>query len=262
MKFNEKVVFITGGTKGLGKAMAKAFLEEGAYVCVNGRTQEGVTKFIEDFKEKKVLAFNADISNYEAMESIATKIIDTWGKIDILINNAGIVNPLRPAEKMKKEEFDTVIDVNIKGTFYATQAIGKKMIEQKSGRIVTIASQVALFGEKGFLPYAISKSALMLITRTLAYEWSRYGITLCAIAPGFIKGGMNEGLIRKEIFVDYLSKRTPIGRMADVNELVSAVLFLASDEAHYINGETIIMDGGMTGYTQESLIDFISKGKQ
>jgi len=262
MRFDEKVVCITGGTKGLGKAMAKAFLEEGAYVCVNGRTKENITKFLNEFQGQKVIALSADISNYEAMESMAAQVITTWGKIDILINNAGIVNPLRPAEKMKKEEFDTVIDINIKGTFYATQAFGKRMIEQKKGRIVSIASQVALFGEKGFLPYAISKSALMLMTRALAYEWSKYGITLCAIAPGFIKGGMNEGLIKKEIFVDYLSKRTPIGRMANVNELVSSVLFLASVDAHYINGETIIMDGGMTGYTQEPLIDFISKGKQ
>jgi len=262
MRFNGKVVCITGGTKGLGKAMAKAFLEEGAYVCVNGRTQESVTKFIEEFKGKKVLALNADISNYEAIENLASQIINTWGTVDILINNAGIVNPLRPAEKMKKEEFDAVIDVNLKGTFYVTQVFGKRMIDQKKGRIVTIASQVALFGEKGFLPYAISKASLTLMTRILAYEWSKHGITLCAIAPGFIKGGMNEGLIKKEIFVDYLSKRTPIGRMADVRELVSAVLFLASDEAHYINGETIIVDGGMTGYTQEPLIDFISKGKQ
>lgn len=262
MRFDGKVVCITGGTKGLGKAMAKAFLEEGAYVCINGRTQENITKFLNEFQGQKVIALNADISNYEAMESMAAQVIATCGKIDILINNAGIVNPLRPAEKIKKEEFDTVIDVNIKGTFYATQAFGKKMIEQKKGRIVSIASQVALFGEKGFLPYAISKSALMLMTRTLAYEWSKYGITLCAIAPGFIKGGMNEGLIKKEIFVDYLSKRTPIARMANVNELVSSILFLASVDAHYINGETIIMDGGMTGYTQEPLIDFISKGKQ
>jgi len=262
MRFNGKVVCITGGTKGLGKAMAKAFLEEGAYVCVNGRSQEHVAKFLEEFQGQNVLAFSVDISHYEAIENMASQVVALWGKVDILINNAGIVNPLQPAEKIKKEEFDTVIDVNLKGTWYTTQVFGKRMLEQKKGRIVTIASQVALFGEKGFLPYAITKSSLMLMTRTLAYEWSRHGITLCAIAPGFIKGGMNEGLIKKEIFVDYLSKRTPIGRMADVNELISSVLFLASDEAHYINGETIIMDGGMTGYTQEPLVDFISASKK
>jgi NAD(P)-dependent dehydrogenase (short-subunit alcohol dehydrogenase family) len=135
------------------------------------------------------------------------------------------------------------------------------MIEQKSGRIINIASQVAFFGEKGFLPYAMSKGALIIMTRELAYEWSKHGVTICSIAPGFIKGGMNEGLIRKEVFVNFLSSRTPIGRMGTVDELVSLILFLASPEAQYINGEIITMDGGMTGYTQESLLDFISKGK-
>lgn len=99
------------------------------------------------------------------------------------------------------------------------------------------------------------------MTRSIAHEWSKYNVTACAVAPGFIKGGMNEGLIKKEVFVNFLSKRTPIERMGEVNELISLILFLASDNARYINGETITIDGGMTGYNQESLLDFIMKGK-
>jgi len=261
MRFKDKIVFITGGAKGLGKATAKAFLEEGACVAISDIYKEAVSKFDEEFQGKPVLAFEADITNYKEMEGALEKTIAKWGRVDVLFNNAGIVNPLIPSEKMKKVDFDKTIDVNLKGTFYVTQIFGKKMIEQKSGRIISVASQVALFGEKGFLPYSISKSAVMLMTRSLAYEWSRHGVTLCAIAPGFIKGGMNEGLVKKEIFVDYLSKRTPIGRMAKVEEFVSCILFLASEGAQYINGETITMDGGMTGYTPESLVDFITKGK-
>ena len=205
MKFEKKVVFITGGGRGLGKAMAKAFLAEGAFVAVNGRTQEALSKFEEELKGSPILTFNASIADYEAMEAGVKKITDTWGTIDILINNAGIVNPLANAEKIKKEDFDKVIDVNMKGVFYTTQIVGRKMIEQGSGRIITMASQVALFGEKGFLPYTISKACLTVMTRSFAYEWSPYGVSLCCLAPGFIKGGMNEGLIRKEVFVDYLS---------------------------------------------------------
>ncbi len=261
MRFHGKVVFISGGTKGLGREMVRAFLDEGAFVAVNGRNREAVTKFEEEFADQPVFAFNNDITDYEEMEKMAARIIERWGKIDILINNAGIVNPLAPSEKIKKSDFDKVIDVNLKGTFYTTQIIGKKMIEQKSGRIINIASQVGLFGDKGFLPYAISKSALFVMTRQLSYEWSRYGVTICTLAPGFIKGGMNEGLIKKEVFVNFLSSKTPIGRMGTVDELVSTILFLASDNAQYINGETIIMDGGMTGYSGEGLLDFIAKGK-
>lgn len=261
MRFQNKVVFITGGTKGLGKAMAQAFLAQGASVAVNGRNKEAVEKFTEEFKGQNILALEGDISDYDGMEATASRIYETLGTVDILVNNAGIVNPLVPSVKMKKEDFNTVIDTNLKGTFYTTQIFGKRMVARGSGRIVSIASQVALFGEKGFLPYAISKSALMTMTRQLAYEWSKSGVTLCAVAPGFIKGGMNEGLIRKEAFVSYLSGRTPIGRMGTVGELVATMLFLASDDAAYINGETIVMDGGMTGYTPEGLLDFMSKGK-
>ncbi|MCX8111101.1 MAG: SDR family oxidoreductase, partial [Syntrophorhabdaceae bacterium] len=177
MRFKEKVVFITGGTKGLGKAMAKAFMDEGAKVGVNGRNKDAVAKFEDEFKGKDVLAFNADIGKYDEMEAVADSIVKTWGRVDILINNAGIVNPLMPVEKIKKEDFDRVIDINLKGTFYATQIFGKRMIEQKGGRIISIASQVGFFGEKGFLPYSISKSALMIMTRSIAHEWSRFGVT-------------------------------------------------------------------------------------
>lgn len=261
MRFKDTVIFITGGAKGLGKAMAMAFLNEGARVAVNGRSKEAITKFEEEFAGKPILTFATDITDYEQVGEMAARVVETWGKVDILINNAGIVNPLAPSEKIKKDDFDRTIDINLKGTFYASQIFGRRMIEQKSGRIISIASQVALFGEKGFLPYALSKAALMVMTRELAYEWSKYGVTTCCLAPGFIKGGMNEGLIRKEAFVDHLSKRTPIGRMGSVDELVGLVLFLASPGAAYINGETITMDGGMTGYTQEPLLDFITKGK-
>jgi NAD(P)-dependent dehydrogenase (short-subunit alcohol dehydrogenase family) len=260
MRFEGQVVFITGGTRGLGKAMAKEFIEEGAFVGVNGLPAEAVNQFEEEFKGKPALAFHADVTDYDEMEKVASKVMEKWGKVDILINNAGVVNGLAPSEKLKKEEFDRSIDINLKGAFYASQIFGRKMIEGKYGRIINIASQVALFGEKGFLPYAVSKSGLMVMARTLAYEWSRFGVTTCTVAPGFIKGGMNEGLVRKEVFVDFLSAKTPMGRMATVEEYVGLILFLASREAAYINGETITMDGGMTGFTQESLLDFIAKG--
>lgn len=264
MRFKEKVVFITGGSKGLGKAMAKAFLDEGASVAVCDTDAGALAKFEEEFAGKPVLAFSGDITNYEAMEEIAAKTWEKWGKVDILINNAGVVNPLAPAEKVKKPDFDKAVDVNLKGTFYVSQIFGKRMVAQKSGRIISMITQVALYGEKGFIPYAMSKAALTVMTRCLAYEWGSHGVTAVGIAPGFVAGGMNEGLIRKQVFVDFLSKRTPAGRMAKVEEIVALALFLASEESRYISGETLVIDGGMTGYTPEPLVDFIAsmvKGK-
>ncbi len=261
LKFADKVVFVTGGTKGLGKAVASAFLAQGAKVAVNGRDKGAVVKFEEEFSGKASKAFAADITDYDAMEAIARSVADEWGKIDILVNSAGIVSSLTLAEKTKKEDFDKVIDVNLKGAFYVSQIFGRRMIENRSGRIILISSQVAFFGDRGLLPYAVSKSALPVMTRNLASEWSQNGVTVCCVAPGFIAGGMNEGLIRRQPFVDFLSKKTPIGRLGRTEELVATVLFLSSPEAQYINGETIVMDGGMTGFAPESLIDFIGKGK-
>jgi NAD(P)-dependent dehydrogenase (short-subunit alcohol dehydrogenase family) len=261
MKFDGKVVFVAGGTKGLGKAMAEAFLDEGAKVAVNGRNAEAVARFGEGFKDKSARAFVADITDYEAMEGVAKQVRDEWGKIDILINSAGIVNPPGPPHKTKKEDFDRVVDVNLKGAFYVAQIFGKHMIEQGSGRIILISTAAAQFGDKGFLPYAVSKSALFVMTRNLAFEWSQFGVTSCCVAPGFMRGGMNTGLIKRQPYVDFLSKKTPIGRMGNVEELVATILFLASPEAQYINGETIVIDGGMTGYSEESLPEFIAKNK-
>lgn len=258
MRFQGKVVFITGGSKGLGKALTLKFLEEGAVVGVNGREKEALDALGRECNSERLRLYEGDISDYKRMEDIAEEFVSSSGGVDILINNASIMNPLVPSERIRKEDFDRVIDINLKGTFYATLIFGRKMIERGSGRIVSISSQAGLFGEKGFLPYAISKGSVMLMTRILAYEWAKYGVTLCCLAPGFIKGGMNEKIVGKREFVEFLSSRTPIGRMAEVEEFVSLVLFLSSPEASYINGETIIMDGGMTGYVKESLLDFIS----
>ncbi len=261
MRFKGKVVFVTGGTKGLGKAVAKAFLEEGARVAVNGRSAEAVERFKEEFRDGEARAFASDITDYASLEAVAKDVVAEWGRVDILVNNAGITGPIASAEKAQKTDFDSVIDVDVKGTFYASQIFGKAMIAQGSGRIISISSQVGLFGDKGFLAYAVAKGAIQIMTRNLAFEWGKFGVTTCCIAPGFIAGGMNEGLIRRQRFVDFLSAKTPAGRMGNVEELVGTVLFLASDEARYINGETVVMDGGMTGYDQESLIDFIAKSR-
>lgn len=263
MRFKDKMVFVTGGSKGLGKALVLKFLEEGAKVGTNGRDANSLQILENECKKDGDLTvYQGDISDYDRMEEIANDFVAKYGKIDVLINNAGIVNPLVPSEQIKKEDFDKVIDVNLKGTFYTTLVFGKKMIEKRHGRIINISSQAGFFGEKGFLPYAVSKGAIMLMTRILAYEWAKYGVTLCSVAPGFIKGGMNENLVKKDVFVEFLSRRTPYGRMGEVDEFVSLILFLASNESHYINGETITLDGGMTGYVTEALIDFIASLKK
>jgi len=261
MRFEEKVVFVTGGMKGLGREIVKAFLREGAYVAANGRDERAKRAFEEEFGGSKVLSFLADITDYRAMEGVLKGLLDRWGRVDILVNNAGIVNRLSPAHRLEKEDFDRVVDVNLKGTFYVTQIFGRRMIEQKKGRILVISSQAGLSGEKGLLPYAVSKAALFSLVRGIAYEWSEYGVTVCGVAPGFVAGGMNAPLMGKGEFVEHLSSRVPLRRFATTDELVDLVLFLSSEAAYYINGETVVLDGGMTGYTERSLLDFLLSRK-
>ena len=134
-------------------------------MAVNDKDAEMVARCEEEFRGKPLWAYTADITNYEEMEGVAAKVWDTWGRVDVLINGAGVVAPLVPAEKVKKADFDRVIDVNLKGTFYVTQIFGRKMIGQKSGRIISMSSQAAVMGERGFLSYSISKAGLMTMTQ-------------------------------------------------------------------------------------------------
>ena len=185
--------------------------------------------------------------------------IREFGKIDILVNNAGVNPFILEAEKIKEEGWDQVLDTNLKGVFLCCQAAGKKMIQQGGGKIINISSAAGLLGEQGFLPYCVSKAGIMTLTRILAYEWSKYQVTVNAIAPGFVAGGMNTPVLNKESLLSGLTQKVPMKRLANPREIVNIVLFLASEESSYINGTTIVADGGMTGYSPTGFIDLIAE---
>ena len=185
--------------------------------------------------------------------------IQTFGRIDILVNNAGVNPFILEAEKISEEGWDQVMNTNLKGVFLCCQAVGKRMIEQGGGKIINIASAAGILGEQGFLPYCISKSGVMMLTRILSYEWSKYHITVNAIAPGLVAGGMNTPILNKEVLVSGLTQKVPMKRLANVQEIANVVLFLASEDSSYINGTTIVADGGMTGYSPTGFIDLIAE---
>jgi 2-deoxy-D-gluconate 3-dehydrogenase len=188
--------------------------------------------------------------------------IHTFGRIDILVNNAGVNPFILEAEKIKEEGWDQVLDTNLKGVFLCCQAAGKKMIQQGGGKIINISSTAGIIGEQGFLPYCVSKAGVMTLTRILAYEWSRYNILVNAVAPGLIAGGMNAPILNKEILVSGLTQQVPLKRFGKPEEIVNTVLFLASDESSYINGTTIVADGGATGYHPMGFLDLIAEMKR
>ncbi len=261
MKLKGKVALITGSTRGIGKEFAMGFAKEGADVIINGRNLEkarGVAQEIESLGVRS-MAITADVSLSQDVTKMVEDTIQSFGRIDILVNNAGVNPFILEAEKIKEEGWDQVIDVNLKGVFLCCQAVGKKMIQQGGGKIINISSAAGILGEQGFLPYSVSKAGVMVLTRILAYEWSRYHIMVNAIAPGLIAGGMNTPILNKEVLVSGLTQKVPIKRLGRPEEIVNLALFLASDDSSYINGTTIVADGGMTGYSPVGFLDLIAE---
>ncbi len=261
MKLKGKVVLITGSTRGIGKEFAIGFAKEGADLVVNGRDLEKAKVAAKEIEGLGVraLAIAADVSRSQDVERMVEETVDSFGRIDILVNNAGVNPFILEAEKIKEEGWDQVLDVNLKGLFLCCQAVGKRMIQQGGGKIINISSAAGLLGEQGFLPYCVSKAGVMVLTRILAYEWSRYHILVNAIAPGFVAGGMNTPILNKEILVSGLTQQVPMKRLGNPEEIVNIALFLASEDSSYINGTTIIADGGMTGYHPIGFIDLIAE---
>jgi len=264
MKLKGKVALITGSSRGMGKEYAIGFAKEGADIIINGRNLEKtkpVAKEIEGLGVR-TMATGADVSSSQEVNRMVEEAVNAFGKIDILVNNAGVNPFILEAEKIKEEGWNQVLDVNLKGVFLCCQAVGKKMIPQGGGRIINISSTAGIIGEQGFLPYCVSKAGVMTLTRILAYEWSRYNILVNAVAPGMIAGGMNAPVLNKEILVSGLTQQVPLKRLGKPEEIVNTVLFLASDESGYINGTTIVADGGMTGYHPMGFLDLIAEMKK
>jgi 2-deoxy-D-gluconate 3-dehydrogenase len=261
MRLKGKVALITGSTRGIGKEFASGFAKEGADVIINGRNMDKareVAKAIEGLGVRSI-GIGADVSQSKDVTRMVEEAIQAFGKIDILLNNAGVNPFILEAEKIKEEGWDQVLDVNLKGVFLCCQAVGRQMIKQGGGKIINISSAAGILGEQGFLPYCVSKAGVMTLTRILAYEWSKYHIIVNAIAPGFVAGGMNAPILNKEILVSGLTQQVPIKRLANPEEIVRIIVFLASEDSSYINGTTIVADGGMTGYHPIGFIDLIAQ---
>ena len=261
MKLKGKVVLITGSTRGMGKEFAIGFAKEGANIVINGRNLEKakvVAKEIEGLGVRSI-GIGGDVSLSRDVTKMVEETFTSFGRIDILVNNAGINPFILETEKIKEEGWDQVIDVNLKGVFLCCQAVGKKMIQQGGGKIINISSAAGILGEQGFLPYCVSKAGVMVLTRVLAYEWSRYHILVNAIAPGLVAGGMNTPILNKEVLVSGLTQQVPLKRFGTPEEIVKIAVFLASDDSSYINGTTVVADGGMTGYSPVCFLDLIAE---
>ncbi|RLD64181.1 MAG: 3-oxoacyl-ACP reductase [Bacteroidetes bacterium] len=244
-RLENKVAVITGGADGIGKAGAKRFAQEGAVVLIwdmNEEKGEATAKEIND-NGGKAEFIKVNTAIFSDVEKATNDAIDAYGKIDILVNNAGITRD-STLKKMTLEQWQQVIDVNLTGVFNCSKHVSLHMAERKFGRIINTSSVVALYGNFGQTNYVASKAGLIGITKTLAKELGRKNITVNAVAPGFILTDM----VRKmpENVLKAMSEKVPLGRLGNPDEIASAYLFLASDDAAYINGSVLSVDGGMT----------------
>ncbi len=243
MNFNGKTALITGAGRGIGKTIAEKLAKFGSNIALADMNpvSDDVLKEIEE-NGTKCLAYKLDVTDFDAVDSVVKKIIDETGGIHILVNNAGITKD-NLFMRMKPEQWLQVIDVNLNGVFHVTKSVIRTMVKQHSGRIINISSVVGFSGNPGQVNYSSTKSGLIGFTKSLSREVGTRGITVNAVAPGFINTAMTQAL--NESQQQAILSQIPLGRMGEADDIANAVVFLASEEASYITGTVLHVNGGM-----------------
>ncbi len=245
MEFKDKRVFITGGTKGLGRTISLSFAQEGAWIAVNYSSDDEAASEMESELRNvstEFLLMKGDVSSRSAVENMTNRILEKWEYVDVLVNNAGIVRD-KLLMFLNENDWDRVIEVNLKGTYLCSRAVIRSMISQRSGRIINITSPSALTGRAGQTNYSASKGGIISFTKSLSREMAKLGITVNAVCPGLISTPMTETL-DQETKKHFLSM-IPMGRFGSAQDIANAVLFLASAKAGYVTGQILAVDGGL-----------------
>jgi NAD(P)-dependent dehydrogenase (short-subunit alcohol dehydrogenase family) len=246
LSLDNKVVIITGGSRGIGRAIALAYAEAGADVVIASRSPADVEKVADLVRDsgRRGLGVPTDVSRSSDVAALVEATMQEFGRIDVLVNGAGISPVYTRALKLKEEDWDRILAVNLKGAFLCCQAVGRVMVEQQEGKVVNIASIGSTTGLPRFLAYCAAKGGLMQITRVLANEWAEDNVQVNAIAPGYFETDMTAGLERNPRLLDEIIRRTPMRRLGQPNEIVGAAILLASPASSYITGHTVYVDGG------------------
>jgi NAD(P)-dependent dehydrogenase (short-subunit alcohol dehydrogenase family) len=242
-----RAAIVTGAGSGLGRAMALGLAQYGADVVVpdlNLDAARSVASEIESLGHRS-LPLRVDVTNADQVNDMVSRALAAFGKIDILVNNAG-VNLWKLGLFVEEDEWDRVVDTNLKGVFLCAQAVGRVMRDRRYGKIINLASIMGIVGLRYCSPYVAAKGGVVTLTKALALEWARYNVNVNAIAPGFARTPMTQSAIDDEAYYRELTRDTPMGRFAEPEEMVGACLFLASDASSFITGVTIPVDGGYT----------------
>lgn len=247
MRLENKVAVVTGGGSGIGQAIAILFAKEGAKVVVAGRRLEALQSTVTEIEKlgQEALAVTADVSSFSSVQNLVQKTLEKFGRIDILVNNAGIYLP-GDAVSTTEEDWDKVLAIDAKGAFLCSKAAIPSMIERGKGKIVNIASIAGLFGFEGSLAYCAAKGAVVNLTKEMALDLGPKNINVNAIAPGIIETDMTQGFLQDENAKKSFLDKIPMGRIGKPLDIAYAALYLASDEADFVTGEILVVDGGWT----------------
>lgn len=244
-----KVALVTGATKGIGRGIVEGFAKSGADLVVVSRNQEDCEKVAREIESygANVLPHAADIRKLDSIDELIQATVKKFDKIDILVNNAGAAITKSP-ESLKEEEWDFIVDLNLKGAFFTAQRIGLYMIKQNFGKIINIGSIFSFVGDANIVAYCASKGGLIQMTRSLALAWAKYNIQVNALAPGYIETELNYEVLNDEKVHKHLMRNTPVRRLGKVDDVVGAAVYLASPASDYMTGQSIVVDGGWTAH--------------
>jgi NAD(P)-dependent dehydrogenase (short-subunit alcohol dehydrogenase family) len=250
-----KVAIVTGASRGLGQYLSRALAQAGADLVVTSRTAESLKDFTKEVKSlgRQILPLPLDVRDHQSIQDMVRAAFDHYGRIDILVNNAGC-NVRKPAVDVDWEDWNLVLNTNLRGGFFVAQAVAKKMIPVRYGRIINIGSVTAVAGYAGITPYCASRGGVKQMTMSLADDWGKHGITVNCLAPGWFKTAQTKVLYDNQEWVDYLTDRIPLKRVGQPNDLDGTAIFLASDASAYMTGQTLLVDGGIiTGSTKATV---------
>ncbi|HMI53542.1 MAG TPA: glucose 1-dehydrogenase [Candidatus Saccharimonadales bacterium] len=247
-----KVAIVTGTSRGLGQHFARALAKAGANLVLTSRDRSRLRPLEDEMRAMgcRAVSLDLDVRDHTSIETMAAAAANEFGRLDILVNNAGC-NVRKPALDVTWDDWNLILDTNLRGSFFVSQAVARHMISRQYGRIINIGSVTSVFGYAGLAPYGASRGGIRQLTMSLADDWGKHGVTVNCLAPGWFRTEQNQILYENKEWVDYLSDRIPVKRPGHPQDLESAIVFLAAESSRYITGQTLLVDGGIsTGATR------------
>ncbi len=250
-----RVALVTGTSRGLGQYFARALARAGADIAMTSRDKQSLSAFAGEIRAlgRRSFSVGLDVRDYDSIQNAVAAIEEHFGHIDILVNNAGC-NVRKPAAEVTWEDWNMVLDTNLRGSFFVAQAVARGMMQRGYGRIINIGSVTSVAGYAGLGPYGASRGGIKQLTMSLADDWGRYGVTVNCLAPGWFRTQQNEVMYKNAAWMEYITDRIPVKRPGKPDDLDGAVVFLAAESSCYVTGQTLLVDGGIsTGATKATL---------